>query len=106
MFFINIDNRHWVVMYISDGTIEYFDPTSDKPSTFIKDRLRTRDFVINDYELQRDVTDLNCGLYCILYAYCKLVKCMTMNQLIMFIIKIRLSKGWLNCKHPSAHPIK
>ena len=84
------------MLYVYGGMLEYFDAGGARLSDSIECSLTMSDLVFNSYDLQKNVDDLNCGLYCVLYAYCKLVKCMTMAESIEFIRKARLSDAWVN----------
>jgi len=89
MFFTNINNEHWVVLYKDNDVVEYFDSLGERPSGVITSHMQTVDFISNEFVLQRDASDLNCGLYCVMYAFCKLVKNMTMNQVVTFICEVK-----------------
>jgi len=92
MFFTNVDNEHWVLLFKENDVIEYFDSTGERSSVAIAIRLQTTDFISNGFVFQKDSTDLNCGLYCVMYAFCKLVKCLTMKQSVAVIRDARSSK--------------
>ena len=92
MFFANINNEHWVVLYKDNDVVEYFDSLGERPSEAIATRMQTTDFMSIDFVLQRDVSDLNCGLYCVMYAFCKLVKNMNMNQVVKLICEAKIGE--------------
>jgi len=100
MYFVNLNNEHWTVLHRSmDGDVTYFDPGAEAaPPQLLAclDKSCTY-YVRNNFDLQKEANDLNCGLYCILYAYCKLAYDWSMDYIVLYISMLKRSKKWVNC---------
>ena len=100
MYITNINNEHWVVLYHSmEGRVEYFDPGAAKPQTLLLECLEKSctHYELNDFNLQKNVNDINCGLYCVLYAHCKVARDYPVDYIVLYIRMLRRSKKWVNC---------
>ena len=93
MYFINIKDMHWVVLFKpAAGDFEYFDSCGQpRDPRLRKQDLTERVSVWNDLNLHKDVSDLNCSLYCVMYVYCKLVLCMSMYDSVQYILEKQIS---------------
>ena len=98
MYVTNLDNEHWVVLYRSmEGDVDYFDPAASETPPLLKECLEKTHYARNDYNLQKETDDINCGLYCVLYAYCKLAYAGSMDSIVRCIRALKRSEKWVNC---------
>lgn len=77
---------HWVAIYISSNGIgEYFDSFGRKPTTFHENFLKRNSklYFHNGTILQNHLTTV-CGMYCLMYIYCKFNKVSMYNYINMF----------------------
>ena len=98
LYVTNLDNEHWVVLYRSmEGNVDYFDPAASEAPPSLKECLEKTHYARNDYNLQKEANDINCGLYCVIYAYCKLTYAMSIDSIVRCIRVFKRSKKWVNC---------
>ncbi len=63
-------NKHWIVIYVKDPIVDFFDSFGRNPIHF---NLRFKNKHVNIYSKNvQDKNSLTCGYYCIAYVYMKM----------------------------------
>ena len=60
------ETGHWVALFVTDTSIEYFDSYGGEPLTNIKRKWRNKSWLTNPVPLQSPLSAV-CGHYCIYY---------------------------------------
>ena len=72
---------HWVAMFVTDNTAEYFDSYGQEPAINLKRRWWNKSWVTNPVPLQSPLSAV-CGHYCIYYLMHK-VRGYSMESIVM-----------------------
>ena len=72
---------HWVAMFITDTTAEYFDSYGREPLTKLKRRWRNKSWITNPVPLQSPLSAV-CGHYCIYFLMHK-ARGFSMDSIVM-----------------------
>lgn len=59
---------HWIALFITKNSVEYFDSYGGKPSILIKKIMRKKNWKHNPFTLQSPLSAV-CGQYCVYYLY-------------------------------------
>ena len=72
---------HWVALFVTDSTVEYFDSYGQDPLPSLKRQWKNKSWLTNEIPLQSPLTAV-CGHYCIYYLMCR-VRGFTMDSIVM-----------------------